>query len=601
MRRLIYDHNALSVDEVQTITQSDHQAKRLLKSIIGDDLLEAINAYTPPPPLPEASPGDSFERSFRASGTAVYLWGIRQSGKTSVVGSLLALKEVEADRRNDASTMARAEALAERFTPDTSSAFKPIAIRSQSAEADEEAVVHTEVTFVTLRHREGLVGRRQKVAIVEADLGHPMPHYLLGEAVEQVHIFCIDPTADIDRQAALIAARLAELEEAGFIAHRTLGVYILVTKVDTMSRVPEEYRADAAQTMITVRLRSLWLKVQGICYDKGIFGSTPIAFSVGDVKLQALARLTDTYSHRLRDVLTDKCRLEPTLLDRIMNFGGKPLTIFLASAFISAMGVGIYFLIDIFPLPPTAENKPYKFVPDFYAQLETIQSSTNFYTTAHDYRNLSDDLDGEHRIYFFVKDGEERQRLVPDSIYDILRTSLDSTMAAKVHTAVDRELRRSDWDNGLLRKCKDYTASLKNSKCVDASARHALEHDDKQLHTYLNIILPLVSHDPQCRSVADVERAISKAEDYLVTPYSNNISVRRDLGEIPEKAAKSCQRSLLSRQNDLLKEKQKLEDHWKWDFWNRSTRLNAIDSELHNIDSELDRLANLAHRHNIAL
>lgn len=593
MRRLIYDPNALHIRSVKEQTAgSDATARTLLQRIVDPELVQAVATYSEPAEVPSSAFDQNLRRHLDGCGTVVYLWGIRRSGKTSVVGALLALPEVQIDeRKNNASMLARAKALANNFAPVAAGKYRTL--------SDTEDSPQTEVTFATLRHREGLTTRRFKVAFVEAGLTDALPEGILDASTEQLHIFCIDPTADVDVQAQMATDRLKELEAKGFIQYKTVGVYVLVTKVDTMYRVPLGYRVRAAQTMITIRCRSLWQKIRNICYDKGIFGASPLAFSIGEVKFQALASVTADFSRRLLlTPLVQKCRPEPTVLERIMRFGGKRLTTTLALLFVGAMIYGLYSYLRIDTPAPEQGNAPYKFMPDFRVRLSEMAATDEFSSAARQYDSLDDDLTTEHNIRFFTSEGE--QPLVPADSFLLCRTQLDSTMAAMVDAKVEHEMRSSSWNSALLSDCQRYADRLKNKKYLTLDVRQRLTNHSDHIRTYREILSLL--RNTACRSVGEVEDKIRRADDYDKLPFTNNHDVREGLNSVPTEAVNSCAQKYLAEAESLRREWDALQRRNIWEQvfdWNTNESQRRMKGAMDTLCDNLNNLRELANRNNV--
>lgn len=593
MRRLIYDPNALHIRSLKKQTRSTAaSARALLQRIVGTELAQAVSNYSEPSAVPSSAYDENLRRHLDDCGTAVFFWGTRRSGKTSVVGALLALPEVQIDKRkNNASMLSRANALASAFAPNAGG-YRSL--------GETEDYPQSEVTFATLRHREGATMRRFKVAFVEADLTDALPEGILDAATEQLHIFCIDPTADVDAQALMAADRLKELETKGYIQHKTAGVYVLVTKVDTMYRVPLGYRIRAAQTMITIRCRSLWQKIRNICYDKGIFGASPIAFSIGEVKFQALARVTDDFSRRLLlTPLVQKCRPEPTLLERIMRLGGKRLTTTLALLFAAAMLYGLYSYLRIDTPVPEQGNAPYKFMPDFRARLSEMASADDFTSAALQYDLLDDDLTTEHTILFFTSEGE--QPLLPADSFNICRTQLDSTMAAIVDAKVEREMCSSSWNAAILSDCQRYADRLKGKNYLSLGMRQKLTNHSDHISTYRNILSLL--RNTACSSVGEVEDKIRRAAEYDKLPYTNNYDVRQGLADVSTEAVSSCARKYLAEAERLRREWKMLDDRNPWykvSEWFSNDSQRRVEKAMKTLRDNLCQLQEVAHQHNVS-
>lgn len=592
MRRLIYDPNALHISSVRENIKNT-KSRILLQRIIGKELTTVVEHYSAPDKIPMVPYYENIKRHLADCCTSIYIHGATNSGKTSVVGSLLALPEVVIDKKkNDLYGMQRAEMLAEVYKS-SGEEYKTLHI--------ETVAGRTEITFATISLRKGLLRRRSKVAFIECNLNLPLPTNFLSSATEQIHIFCIDCTADIEAQANAIAQKLTELENDDYIKKQTTGVYVLVTKVDTMYRVPLDYRTRAAQTMVTIRCRSLWQKIRNICYDKGIFGAAPIAYSIGDVKLKAVARITNEYSQRLLySTLIPKCRLVPTLLERLMKLGGKRLTYTLSTLFLIGMCYGLYSFFHIDKLPPKQPNLPYEFMPDFRGRVHELQGKKSFSSASELYKSLKSDLDTERSIKVFA--GDETALLLPTDSAKLCAASLESTMSDIVAAQVERQLRSSSWNSGILNSCLDYTEKFKSSKHIDKGMRKRMKTYTHNIRTYNDILK--FTRNVYCSNISEVKSSISRAQSYRQPPYTNDNGVRSLLDGVAEKAITSCAKSYKDTARSLQIEYSDLERNYRgWSSIynsNYKRRKSKLKDDARSLRSKLNDLRTLADKYDVS-
>lgn len=595
MQRLKNDPNAVDVCSVkEQVHGADDALLALLRKILGEELFRIVCNNKPPVPIPPAAIETETElaRKLSQCRTVIYLWGVGECGKSSVVGSLLALPGVTVDAKLNSYAMhRRARALAENFAPCPDS-YKALRQTKEHNEA--------KLTFATIHYRKGRMVRSYKVAFVEADVVQPLPVRLLNAPTEQIHLFCLDPTESIEPQTDHLTNRLNELEAAHYIERQTVGVNVVVTKVDTLYRVPRDYRHGAAQTMVTVRCRRLWQQIRNICYSKGIYGATPIAFSIGDVRLKSLARLTPDSSRQLLLAhLMPKCRPEPTLLQRIMSWGGRWATAVLSVLILAAMGYGLYcsFHIDS-PAPPVG-NVCYKFMPDFCKRVGLLAEARDFSIASQLYDELESDLVTEHSVYFFTSTGE--QRLIPTDSFKLCRQKLDSTMASIVCRRADRELKSSAWDEAFLASCVGYADRLKGRDHLARTVRQELTTAAGHIHTYFEI--RRMAQHPACASVDDVTSSIHRMESYRKQPYTNSHEVCRQLNDFPEVAVRSCA-DKFSLDADSLAEiryslRQRSYGEYFRDFVTGSRREQHNLEDIRLLRSNLLELKRVAHSHEV--
>lgn len=520
LRSLASNPNSHTLDDIAERIAAGHTTTDELATLLPRDVVAAIPALAAVTPLPESPvdplPSDPHRWGCRADDfTLVYLWGIRGAGKTTLVSSLLAARTditlctPQTSPRHQ--RMARLTA-----TPPGSPGLCVIPHDSSTRS------VHTTHLVVNARH----LGRhsRHPMTLVEVDIDETSQPwgYMMAAPNEKIHLFCIDASADVDRQARLLDRLLSRLDTDG-VLRTSVGLYVVVTKTDTMLRVPRPYRDKAAQTLVTAGQQHFWRHVEGLCFDMGILDATPIAFSAGHVTLQRILRPDTTTARRLwqRPLLLKSLSVGSTTR-RLLNAGDLPLTLFALALIISITAGAIISAVSINDPCPQEHISP---VNTASAMQRHISNTLHTTTAYNDATKAFNTLDAELNLAHTTR-RRDQQPLLDDNAYAHCRNTLDSLYAPIINDALDNLFAQPDWSTHHDFHTLD-SLSLGLYRRSD-TARAAVYDNRQHLKTYFETIAPTLKVTDY-RELSQVIHADSVYDAYATHYPYNNLNDLREL------------------------------------------------------------------------
>lgn len=517
VKQLASNPNALGLADIERLLISGATTARELRLVLPDAVVDSIGqlaAVAPLPeapvtPLPTADAGHCHEDDF----TIVYLWGLKGCGKTTVASALLSARDDVSLCPSTASE--RSQRMAQLFLTKS-----PAGLCCIPAD-DSTRRINTTHTIV---RQQGAYGkRRHPVTLVECDIdefNEPWGYKMDG-ANDKIHLFCLDCSGDVSRQARLFDNLLTRLDTTGVLA-TSVGLYVLVTKTDTMLRVPRAYRAKAAQTLVTAGQRHLWRHVESCCYRLRILDATPIAFSIGDVALHRAFTPDPSAARRLWErPLLLKSHALPNATGRILRFGNAWVTTLL---FVVILALGLYALgraQSINAPCPETEIRPVVFAERLVQHIDATMDRKDGYRKAmEDYRTLDADISRAARTA--KRDGT---MLIDASEAEDCRTALDVAYAPIIDDAVSNLFAQPDWNHASNFHELD-AASLalyKRSERVKALILDNRQH----FKIYFERIAPALKVSAYT-TLDDVKAADAVYDAYHDTfPFSNLSELRR--------------------------------------------------------------------------
>ncbi len=588
---LVNNPNAYSILAIKQYVMQGKENRDAVETILGRQALENILRC---PPLPEVPSFEPAEPGMLADSTIVFVWGGSRSGKTSVIASLLAAVKGNS-KLNMKVDGNRNKGLQDMF------AMAPDDNVGGTIINPESAIGHNCCASIVVKKRHGIFSRSYPITFFEVPMEGPsgldrIPKGIIDLPQDQIHIFCIDPSDEnenpafaIDEQSRKIRSIIDYLDSTGVIKNKTNGIYILVTKSDTMYRVPREYRDEAAQTMITMGQPSLWQRVRNICYSKGIYGATPIVYSIGDVRYRSIVKTDHAPARHLMNVILNKSQAQKSLLERILTFGNGWLTIIVFSFVLGFAGYGLFRLCVPDVLPPTEKNVPFDYREYFMNKVKEDITEGTWESSTAAFDLLLNDINKESRI-----NRADGSPLLSDTLVASCTTTLYEEYATVLHRTVKNEFDSSAWDNTLLRKALNQGDRLLQGDHLKGSIRSKILNDCERLRKYFNEIMAFINRSDNCRSMSDVEAIFSKAGDYNVEPYSNNSKLKQQLSEAKTNAVNSYT-------NALRQQAQRIKDEWdNTDFYEIFDK-GGIKERATELESEVSDLMQFADDHGLDL
>lgn len=535
--QLVNNPNAISVKELQTMLSEDSTGMLMgdVRKVLRTWGITETITGTETAVLPQ---GSSITKG--AEYTKVFVWGDRGSGKTCLIGSLLSAVNDDETITIDKSDE-RGLQLKKCFEATGDYALLP----DEEDRSERLVGVHN----IVLRKRSTMVTHRSyPISFVEVPLttgvkGGTIAKDILDKEGEQIHLLCLDSTGDIALQGQMFTRLLAYLDENNYIRTKTAGVYIVVTKTDTMYRVPREYRDMAGQTLVTAKLRGLWQKVCNICYDKGIYGATPIIYTVGDVKLQSIVApfvtgaktpLDLSTAHTLwTDVILTKSQPRVSGLEKVMRWGNGSLTAVAFIAFIVLAGYALYGALKPDAMPPEAVNMPYDYKAEFINKIKHSIEGTEYKECKGVFAAMHDDLEQEHTIYTI-----DNVAVLSEKDYASCDSALSNAFAVVIVNTITSEMSQSTWDDKLLRELQSKGRNLLTHN-LTSTQNSEIEQKTQLVDKYFDEVKPLVAKINNCRSLSDVEYVMEKCDAYYEAPFTANTAIADALTNARQTCIKS--------------------------------------------------------------
>ena len=295
LKELLENPNLMSVRQIQDYVRYGVMTTEELAKVFSVQKLDSILNYasTVEMPLPNESDVVGVDR------TEVYFWGTPQSGKTSVIGSILAgalkrniLTLWESQGGNymlkltELFSKKETQAFPERTNPECT-------YEMQCALDDCEGERH-EISLIDFSGE--LV-----VSMYESQAGLPVSHeyvlnalkmYVLNQTNRKIHFFVVEYGKHFEEWHGIRMDNYLEISANYLMRDETFrkmtnAVYILVTKADNM-QCDEKDRTQFAENYIREYYPSFYNSLELACQQSNIGDFAVLDFSVGEVFAQQL-------------------------------------------------------------------------------------------------------------------------------------------------------------------------------------------------------------------------------------------------------------------------------------------------------------------------
>ena len=525
-RRLLditFSPQSYTVSQIQEMVREGTITVHGIEDVFGKDRVDELLRLSPATPLPHGcwneGPSDA---------TQIIFWGVRGSGKTMAIASLLALDGMKPDKTFPAGLLSRFERLRSLFVPSDKPQLIP----------EDEGSGNSVESYPVVYQRH-FWNQKYPILLTEVSIPATEPiHTMVQEDHDLVHLFCIDCRQDIHQQADRLIEVISWLEGEGHLSH-TAGIYLLVTKTDLMN-APEEYRENTAQTLVISSLPTLWHKVQELCKTQFIYNGLPVGYSVGTFVLQDYARLQTTFAKQVfKEALLPKCQPRRTILGKLIGKGKKGYAFLLAILVIITAGYGAYKALDALNKPPQEELTVFDYRSDFLKET-TAMNKESFDEACKTYRRLSNDLQQESSI---------RTTTGEPVLTDDERRSCDSSLVntfAQVIGRYGRQLFSSiAWsrDESKLKELRRHVESLTEKPQLKEKTirRYAL-----YVENYFDEVKPMIERSQTCHDMDEVNTVIAQYEQWNKEPYTTDTLLARKITEVPHRAYLGYAQHLLS-------------------------------------------------------
>jgi len=546
IRNLVGNYNAISADELDDWMRGGKVSRADLRKVMPEQMLNDYEQHPDQPTIPVGA-GLEVLRQTQKDCTEVYVWGRKGAGKSAVIGSILAAQPESLERENQGDALIRAQHLADCFAEHGNLVMLP----------DEEFDSTTpQVTCIELRGHEHriLPNPGHRLALIEcpgeSDSLPIEPTGVKRSKREQIHLLCWDATYEKEElQEQMFRRLLRELRRCKALDH-TVGIYLLVTKVDMLMTLNRKYREQIAQQIITAGHIQLWSEVKNLCWDMDIHDATPIPFTVGEVFLQQLVRVDLCHARRLSDgPLLLKSQRNRTTIEKVLMMGSLGMSIALIALMAAGLGYGVYSAFASISEPPSEVIEIPDYRSYFIEQVETRVQGRTFDQSQPYYRDLRTKLDLERAILTL-----EEETLLPDSVLEPCQTSLLESFAPILHRRNRQEMEGESWPGvGML---LGYNRDILKMPKLSYRDRKLIAEDLAVFENY-NLACRRITKSNECKSMADVDSVLWASRNLQVEPLTNNKHIREGLQQGPTTAHESYAKYLSKQVNASINNRER--------------------------------------------
>lgn len=526
---LIGNPNALSLTDLKRLLVGGEVSREELVSVLPDDLLPLLDDYMEGRFVGDVlSEGSDVLRQDKGR-TEVYFWGMKHSGKTSAIGAILASQPYSFEKINETSALNRARKLCKAFGETGKDTLFPIEGQKSKVKGQEsldlspqtlDSEARPSVINVDLKDHKG---RLHPLALVEMSSTSVEQNILCKTQNDKIHFLCYDCSRSGKEQDDMFVELLDGLRKKG-ILQTSVGVYLLVTKVDSLWSVPPDYRHEMAQTLITADHLDLWQKVKNVCYEMKINDATPIPFTIGDIRLQEVMRVNlDCARSLIEKPIALKSHPYRTHLGSLLRTGSWWTSALVIMAVCASLVYGANQALSKIAPMPTAHIMPFDYKSYFdQVEAEQVKGGTYFRNRAA-YDALRADIETER--FVTTKDGKH---LLKASDYIKCDKILNNDFAEILYGGMSYEFNQSEWNDGVLEKLNVEGKSLLRNPHISESKREALNRmlDIYYMYSEAQDVLALSRH---CKTLEDVESVKENVELYSEEPFTNNLSLQEKL------------------------------------------------------------------------
>lgn len=538
LHELISNPNYLSSSEVYD-KLSDQRYYDELSSIFGSFFVESLKSSQNDIIQLKSIPTVPFPKRYDEY-TQIYVWGGEKVGKTSLLGSIFAAIEKECKSTKwtvDSDTIDRLSDL-QKFFSNSNTCFSRL----------KDTYSQFQMYNVDCVPKGAFQYTSYPLSFIEANTMDVTRNSMLSQQLKsnnnKIHLFCFDCSvseSEQQKQAYLFGLFLNQLKK---YLNTSVGLYIVVTKTDTMQHVPTEFRHNAAQTLITAKYWHLWQQVVNACYEMNIYDSTPIPFSIGDVVLKDIIKpnLSDA-SSLLHYPIFLKSYRRPNFLKKILWSGGWKRTCATLVIMVCAICYALYTAFSIIPTPPMVKPQAYNFDKDYIQRVKSEIFGHDFDKSKYSFNALRYELYVENNIYTTegnkLKDVSDKcESTLINNFADILLDSYKSVYSG------------SDWYSGTewnnnsskLEEFGKYVDILCNYYIIKKSLQNDSNEELYQMKEYYDN-LPVLSYmmdiANQCTDWEEVQYINDNYKSFLSYPYDNDQTIKGFIESSVDKAHSS--------------------------------------------------------------
>ena len=533
---ILFNPTHYTVADIKGLIQSGEVTSEDVAKILKSDVFKVFEATsTDILELPSAGIYQALEYS-----NAVVLWGSRDSGKSSLIGSLLAIDGFKPLIPNINQTHAR------RYGKKDDK-FKGVIRNAFETKEWQKLFVSTADAPIEVVHsvyKPHWYSRAYPISFVEVNITEKGTtewkkdldwNYLISflhSNPGHTHLFCLDCNPDTDEN--LNNALLRQIKYFNYVINNlkvnnlideASAFYVMVMKTDLMN-APREYIDNAAQTLITSSFSDFWQLVRNICYEKNIYNVQPVTSSIGRFALKDMAKLDPGYTNRLfHEQIFPKCQSRKLRIERWLDLsvGWVKWVVIIASL----GGITWWAKNSLETLSGMPEDKviPFDYVKYFKEEIDKGIRKESYITARDKYHALTYDLSTERMIK--KKDGN---KLLSEGIAKSCDSLLNVAFAPSLSAYIKDFFETNDWANHKT-ECahiKWDAKALLDSKYLTDSQREEFSDARRYLND-LDQVREYIKQSKSCKSMYYISRIQADSSKWKVYPYTNDNDLNHDL------------------------------------------------------------------------
>lgn len=536
IKPLIGNENALDVDDLKDLLEKGLVTHKDLESVLADDLLVSVDQYLNGEMSQAVIPeGDEILKG-ETGRTEVYFWGMKGSGKTAVIGTIIAAQPETLRSVNSAASLSRGESMMYAFAENGCCALLPTVCDSDAKECqNNNDAKECQIINLDIRDQNS---RLHPLSLIEMS-GMSADAAVLNQTTnDKIHILCYDPTrADSEQDNAFINL-LNDLKAKNVFTH-SVGIYLLVTKTDTFANEQKEYREELAQSVIISEHPHLWITVKNLCGEMRISDATPIPYYLGDVKLKRLIKFDLTYARQLIDKpLALKSHPYRSFVGKTLMSGSWRITMLLLALICAAVIYGVYKVIPGVSTMPSGILQPTDYVEDFKQLESEYVKGRNCKDCNSAFAELENDLQTEGAI--MMNNG---RMLLKRRELRALGTELYGDYAESVVGGLRYET-NGNWNEKamlMLQQNAHDLLKVENRRYLSSAKQEALQKEVAVVDDYFEA-KQLIEKSKNCTSEDDVESIKEGVREFIEGPLADCQTIIEKLNDAVKNAEESYEK-----------------------------------------------------------
>lgn len=540
IKPLIGNDNALSIEELKQLLVENKVTREELETVLTDDLLTCVDQYM----------NNELSQAIICSGddtlhddkerTHVFFWGLKGSGKTTVIGTLLATQPESCGNLNTEAASERCKSLCYAFSETGCNTLLPVEGEDGDGLGRLDGLEETRdwkrgKSYIINTDIKDQKGKVHPLALIEMESMSVNRKILQDTTHDKIHILCYDCTrADTVQDNAFINL-LNELKRANVLKH-SVGVYLLVTKTDCFAYEQKEYREELAQSLITGEHNYLWTTVKNVCSEMQISDATPIPYYIGDVKLQQAIKIDLSYARQLIEKpLALKSNPYRSFVGKALMFGSWQVTMILLAAACIAITYCIYRVIPGISNMPTDEMTEFDYISYFTAQEEERVKGKTCTQCDKAFNEIEQDLQTESSIIL-----DNDRMLMKRREYRSLASQLYDDYEEAVIGGLKYEI-NGNWHEPTMKALRESAKKLIAKPELSESKRTALNEVTSVVDDYFEA-KKIIDMSNKCKSEEDVDIIKKNVEQFIDGPLATCTSLVEKLNQAIKDAENSYEK-----------------------------------------------------------